>query len=264
MSPNKNVQQDNTPSFIKTQRQFTQYIRDPDNSPKPTDIESRRMDMYRDLLFTNISGMLSDSFPVLKQILSEDKWIALCRDFFSRHQSHSPYFSEISQEFIHFLQSERNESEEAKNDLPFLVELAHYEWTELFISIAEENVVNHETIENPINKVLTVSNTAMAVAYTFPVHKISPDYLPSEAPDDPTYLAVYRTTDNQAGFLETTPMTHTLLTALADNTELTTNALLTKLADDLQHPNPAIIIEGGLSIVNDFMQRGIVILAAPT
>jgi hypothetical protein len=257
---NKNVQQDNTPSFIKTQRQFTQYIRDPDNSPKPTDIEERRMDMYRDLLFTNISGMLSDGFPVLKQILPEAKWTALCRDFFSRHQSHSPYFSEISQEFIQFLQSERSESKESENDLPFLVELAHYEWTELFVSIAEENVAKLETIENPTNRVLTVSNTAMAVAYTYPVHKISPDYLPSEAPDKPTYLAVYRTTDNQAGFLETTPMTHALLVTLTNNVELTTDDLLSQLANQLQHPNPNIVKEGGLTIVNDFIQRGIVIL----
>jgi hypothetical protein len=258
---NKNVQQDNTPSFIKTQRQFTQYIRDPDNSPKPTDIEERRMDMYRDLLFANISGMLSDGFPVLKQILPDDKWTALCRDFFSRHQSHSPYFSEISQEFIQFLQSERHESKESQNDLPFLVELAHYEWTELFISIAEESEAQHDSIKDPLNKILTVSNTAMAVAYTYPVHKISPDYLPSEAPNEPTYLAVYRTTNNQAGFLETTPMTHALLAALTDNVELTTETLLIQLANQLKHPNPDVVIQGGLGIVDDFISRGIIVSA---
>ena len=58
-------------------------------------------------------------------------------------------------------------------------------------------------------------------------------------------------------------MTHTLLASLTDNIELTTETLLTQLANQLKHPNPDVVIQGGLSIVDDFIQRGIVILAEP-
>ncbi|HIF18560.1 MAG TPA: DUF2063 domain-containing protein [Cycloclasticus sp.] len=246
---------------MRAQHAFTHYIRDPKNAPRPTDIEERRMNMYRDLLFTNISNVISDAFPVLKQISSEEHWEALCRDFFARHPSHSPYFSEISQEFLQYLQTERHDSPDAKDDFPFMLELAHYEWAELFVAIAEDGDSEQIANTDPLNQVLSVAHTALSLAYTYPVHTISPDVLPTEAPEQPTYLVVHRSDDNRAGFLETTPMTHALLTALADNTELTTNALLIKLANDLQYPNPAIIIEGGLNIVNDFISRGIIVLA---
>lgn len=254
----KKVQPGSTPSFIRTQHAFTQYIRDPKNAPRPTDIEERRMNMYRDFLFANISSTLSDGFPVLKKICTEQQWEDMCRDFFSRHQSHSPYFSEISQEFIQYIHNERANSAEAKNDFPFLLELAHYEWSELFVSIAE-----HETetapISDSLNQILTIAPTAMALAYTYPVHKISPDVLPTQAPEQPTYLVVYRDADNFVTFLETTAITHALLTALTDNTEQQTSALLDQLAKDLQHPNPELIIQNGLSILEDFITRGIVI-----
>ncbi|HIE91108.1 MAG TPA: DUF2063 domain-containing protein [Methylophilaceae bacterium] len=256
---NKNVRPDKTPSFIRTQHAFTQYIRDPKNAPRPTDIEERRMNIYRDLLFTNISSVISDAFPVLKQILSEKHWNALCRDFFARHPSHSPYFTEISQEFLQYLQTERLESPDAKNDFPFMLELAHYEWAELYVAIAEDDDSEQTTITDPLGQILSIANTALSLAYTYPVHTISPDVLPTEAPEQATYLVVHRSADNRADFLETTPMTHALLTALADNTELSTQALLAKLAQDFRHPNPGIVIEGGLSIVNDFIHRGIVV-----
>ncbi|HAI96468.1 MAG: DUF2063 domain-containing protein [Cycloclasticus sp.] len=250
--------QDNTPSFIQTQHEFTRYIRDPKNANKPADIEERRLNIYRDLLFTNISNVLSDGFPVLRKLHSEQQWANICQDFYHRHPSKSPYFADISQEFIQYLQNERANSATSNTDFPFLLELAHYEWIELVISIAEETT-NNLAITDPINQTLTIAPTALAVAYTYPVHKISPDFLPSAPPEHPTYLTVYRDTENKTGFLETNAMTHALLTALTNNTHTVTNDILFQLAQHLQHPKPEIVIEGGLSILNDFIQRGIVI-----
>jgi len=254
------VSQDNTPSFIQTQHAFTQYIRDPKNAPRPSDIEERRINIYRDLLFTNISSTLSDGFPVLKKICSEQQWENICRDFYNRHPSQSPYFSDISQEFVQYLQNERLDSPDSINDFSFLLELAHYEWVELVISIAEEETENI-SVSDPLNQALTVASTALAVAYTYPVHKISPNFLPKKAPAQPTFLAVYRNADNRTGFLETTSITHALLVALANNTNLLTSQILSKLAKDLQHPNPDVVIEGGLTILDDFINRGIVVPA---
>jgi hypothetical protein len=252
---------DNTPSFIRTQHQFTQYIRNPKTAPAPTGIEKRRMDLYCDFLFTNISNFLAENFPVLNKIMSEQQWEELSRDFFSRHSSHSPYFSQISQEFLHYLQNERLENPQSKHDLPFLLELAHYEWTELVISIAEDLDSGNSIITDPLTQALTLSDTALALAYQYPVHKISPDFIPTELPAQATYLVVYRNVEDQIVFLETNPVTHALLETLTDNTEQATLSVLNKLADDLQHPNPDILIQGGLSILNDFISRGIVISA---
>ncbi|PCI21958.1 MAG: DUF2063 domain-containing protein [Piscirickettsiaceae bacterium] len=244
---------------MQTQHQFTQYIRDPDNSPKPADIEERRMNMYRDLLFTNISNIISDAFPVLKKITSDKNWEAMCRDFFVRHPCHSPYFSEVSQEFIQYLQNERREASHAAEDFSFLLELAHYEWAELFVSVAEDAKETKPVISNPLNQVLTVANAAMSLAYQYPVHRISPDYIPTEPDEQPTFLVVYRDSNDKVGFLETNPMTHALLEKLSNNSSLTCQQILTALADEMQHPNPDIVIQGGASILLDFVSRGIVV-----
>tara|TARA_R110002074_G_scaffold145034_1_gene293216 strand:+ start:83198 stop:83941 length:744 start_codon:yes stop_codon:yes gene_type:complete len=246
---------------MRTQHQFTQYIRNPKTAPVPGDIEQRRMDLYCDFLFTNISNFLAENFPVLKKIMSEQQWEELSRDFFSRHSSHSPYFSQISQEFLRYLQSERLENPQSKHDLPFLLELAHYEWTELVMSIAEDVDSESSIITDPLAQALTLSDTALALAYQYPVHKISPSFIPTEPPAQPSYLVVYRNVDDQIVFLETNPITHALLETLADNTEQATLSVLSKLADDMQHPNPDTLIQGGLSILNDFISRGIIISA---
>lgn len=253
------MQPDNTPRFFKTQHTFTQYIRNPDNAPIPTDIEARRMNIYRDLLFDNISGVIGDTFPVLKEITSEDHWVQLCRDFFNRHTSQSPYFSEISQEFIQYLQTERPNNEHSNQDFPFLVELAHYEWAELFVTIAEEDNVTPPKSTERLNQTLALASTAINLAYQYPVHNISPDFIPTAPSEHATYLVVYRNIDNEAVFLETNSMTYSLLDRLFGNTKLTNEQVLSALADDMQHPNPDVVIKGGLSIIEDFITRGIII-----
>ena len=40
--------------IFEQQHIFTQYMRDPENSPMPDDIEPRRMSIYSDLVFRNI------------------------------------------------------------------------------------------------------------------------------------------------------------------------------------------------------------------
>ena len=61
----------------------------------------------------------------------------MVRDFFSQHKSHSPYFLEISQEFLAYLQNERTPQPE---DPAGMLELAHYEWVELALTVSEDTI----------------------------------------------------------------------------------------------------------------------------
>lgn len=89
-------------SFVETQQAFMAYIRDPDNQPAPSGIESRRLKIYQELFFNNIEGFVSSAFPVLKSLYPATQWLALVRQFFVKHHCKSPYFLEISQEFLLF------------------------------------------------------------------------------------------------------------------------------------------------------------------
>ena len=83
------------PDFQETQFGFAAHLRDPAANPAPDDIEDRRMAIYRELFFNNVAGLLGRTFPVLHKILGAERWAIVMRDYFSRHQSHTPLFLEM-------------------------------------------------------------------------------------------------------------------------------------------------------------------------
>ena len=123
--------------FQSLQRAFAAHIRDPAANPAPADVEDRRMQVYRDLFFNNMQSLLAGTYPVLHEVLGPDRWKRLVRDFYSKHHCHTPLFPEVAREFLRYLRDERDATE---SDPPFLCELAHYEWTELALSVAEETL----------------------------------------------------------------------------------------------------------------------------
>ena len=114
------------------QSEFAAHIRDPETNPAPADIETRRMAIYNELFFNNVSNFLAGHFPILCQTLSEERWALLVRDYFRDHRSHSPLFPDMPGEFLQYLAEEREKGQQSdpEQDLPFMAELAHYEWVE--------------------------------------------------------------------------------------------------------------------------------------
>ena len=93
--------------FIRQQYAIAAHIRDPDHAPAPADIEDRRMDIYRELFYNNVEGFISGTFPVLRDILEDEDWHAMVRDYFHQHRSRTPLFLEIPREFLAWMHDER-------------------------------------------------------------------------------------------------------------------------------------------------------------
>ncbi len=200
--------------FRSKQAEFAAYIRDPENNPVPVDVNEQRMAMYRELFFNNIESFLSGNFPVLRKLLDDCQWFALVQDFFAKHPCQSPYFSEIPEEFLSYLENERDGS----GDFPFMLELAHYEWVEMALSIAKENLtVSNMNPDNLLNSNIALSPLASPLVYQYPVHKIAPEFLPIEAPELPTFLIVYRNIKDDVNFIEITPITYRLLEIIQEH-----------------------------------------------
>lgn len=198
--------------FKATQAEFSAYIRTPDTAPCPDGVPAKRMQVYRELFFNNVENFLSSNFPVLRKILSDTQWQQLAQDFFASHPCTSPYFSEIPEEFIAYLQHERVAS---ADDYPFMLELAHYEWVEMALSIAQESLpeIKEQHITD-LEQTIRLSPLAWILAYHYPVHKISPGYLPIQAPEQASYLIVYRDSEDTVKFIELSPMSFQLLQTL--------------------------------------------------
>ncbi len=246
------------PAFKKHQYEFTAHIRNPEKNRAPDGIEDRRMKIYRELLYNNIEGFISSGFPVIRTIYSDENWHKMVRDFFAHHQSQSPYFLEISQEFIEYLQNERAPQDE---DPAGLIELAHYEWVELALHVSDESIdmENIDANGDLLKGRPVFSPVAWPLVYEFPVHTMSPENLPTEAPAQPTYLVVYRNRKDQVNFLEINPITARLVGLLQDNENFTGLDAIEFITDEMSHPNPEVVKQGGLAALQELQQYGIIL-----
>jgi len=245
------------PDFIRQQYAFAAHIRDPQRHPAPAGIEDRRMAIYRELFYNNVEGFLANNFPVLREILDDDSWHALAHDFFARHRSHSPLFMEIPREFLAYLDEERGAHD---GDPPFMRELAHYEWVELALSLAEhETPAPADNAADLLDGIPVLSSLAWPLSYQYPVHRIGPDYLPGSCGDQPTYLLVYRDAEDRVGFIELNPVSARLFSLLQERPDQTGRTLLRQIADELQHPDVEAVVRGGSAILDEWRQLGVVL-----
>lgn len=202
------------------------------------------MGIYRDLIYNNIEGFLNSGFPVLCELHDDDAWHALVREFIVNHQCHTPYFLEISQEFLRYLQ--QHPMAEQK---PYLVELAHYEWVELALDVSAEEFPPGLLEGDLMERHPVVSPLAWNLSYQFPVHKIDKHFQPSLAETTPTFLVVYRNHLDQVKFMESNAATSRLLNLLEGDANLTGRQALILLADEMSAPNIDTFLQYGSDIL---------------
>ena len=186
--------------LFSEQMAFAAHLRDPSVHPAPEQIEDRRLQIYRDLFYNNVEGFVANGFPVIKSLLDDASWHQLVRRFFRDYRCKTPYFIEIAEEFLNFLQTEPQPLQE---QLPFLVELAHYEWVELAVDTSTEQIPKLGF--NPNGDMLQghplLSPLAHVLTYEYPVHQIKPGFVPKEKSAAPHFLLVYRNLDDRVKFM---------------------------------------------------------------
>ncbi len=231
-------------SFKKVQYDFTAHLRDPENAAAPSDIEDRRMEVYRGLFYRNVKNFIDNAFPVLRKLYNEEDWHKMVREFFANHQSVSPYFKDISLEFLTYLQNER---EPRIEDPVFINELAHYEWLEINITFSdiEPDLSTINKHGDLLTGIPVLSPLAKMHGYHYPVHKIKPSFQPEEPSKEVHFLMVHRDLQDKVTFTELNPITAMLVDTLAENNCKTGQQCLDEIVKQINHPNPEIVFKGG-------------------
>jgi hypothetical protein len=244
--------------FREIQYAFARHIRDPEHNAPPTDAEDRRMAIYRELFFNNLRNLISQTFPVLRKLHTPEKWQAFIRGFMVSHEAQTPYFLEIPHEFLEYLQ---NEYEPDEDDYPFLLELAHYEWVELALSVSDDDndMTGIDTDGDLLDQVPVKSNLAWLFAYQYPVHRISTDFKPDSPGEQPTFLAICRKSDDDMDFMELNPVMASLLERIRENEHKTGRELLNDLADEIGFADKAQFIEHGRAAMQQMRDAEILV-----
>ncbi len=236
---------------------FAAYLREPERNPPPAGVDPERMAVYRELFFNNIESFINSNFPVLRKIYPEAEWRALAADFYAHHRCQTPYFCEIAREFLDYLQQRRGELPHA-----FTLELAHYEWVEMALAIAREELPPEQELPaGGLPAALKLSPLAWPLLYQYPVQLISPDYLPSQPPEQPTYLIVYRDRGDEVHFMQATPFTYWLLQSIDAQPGANADAYLGQLAAEAGLAMDAIR-EHGLDALRQLHAKSIILPAS--
>jgi hypothetical protein len=242
-------------AFQQIQESMTRFVRDPDTCSGPEGIEARRMAIYRDLFFNNIEGFLSNGFPVCRSLYCDEAWHSMVRDFMCRHCCQSPYFLHIAEEFLTYLSEERD----SQTDPVFLRELAHYEWVELALDIAEQELPPAVAVGDVLKVCWAVSPLAWSLAYQFPVQHISGDFQPTAPSAEPTFIVVYRNRQDEVQFLEINQVTARLLNIIVERPELNGAEILAEIAREL-HVEYASVVGFGSEILAQMRELDILLV----
>ena len=235
--------------LLALQKAFTEHLRDPDNIPVPTGLDKRRMSVYSELIFNNVSALLADFFPVIKSLLPEPTWQQMVRDFFISHQSQTPYFMELSGEFAEYLSQTQLIA-----GLPgFIRELAHYEWLELALYTMEEDLPGSMVEPAQLGtSPLSLSPLAQPFAYQYPVHRISPEFQPTAPGEQPTLLMVARGQDESVHFYSLQPLSFQLLHEMQQNPGLVPDDWLHDVASQMDVENKNAFVRNGIALLQSF------------
>lgn len=242
------------PKHIQTQREFAAHIRAPHKYPKPDDVDPRRMKVYNDLFFNNVSGFLDGTFPVCAEIIGAKRWTEIARDFFASHHCQTPYFLEIPQEFLRYLEEEFVAQ---PGDPDYFYELAHYEWLELAIDVSDDEISGQIDANADLSSTVPVfAAAAQGFVYQYPVHCISAANTNPEPQQ--TALIVFRDRQDQVRFIETNLMTIHLLIKLKSE-ELSGLQAVEKLLQENGMELSEVAVQGGLSILEEWRQQGLIL-----
>ncbi len=237
-------------------RTLAAHLRAPALNPPPIAINSKRLQVYVDLLFNNVDDVLSRAFPVTHSLLTANQWQTLIRQFYSEHACQTPYFREMAGEFIQWL-SEHFTATGLNSAYPFLLELMHYEWVEipLLMDQTEFDWESFNTEGDWLEAVWVFNPVMLLQSYQYPVHTISAKNLPTEP--HPTHLLLVRNRQHKIDFLELNAVTAHLVELLMHKN--TTKAAIAEISQKIHYIDHVQLLQFGLQLLAQFRSQDIVL-----
>ncbi len=172
--------------------------------------QAERFLLYRTLVRDNLLAPLENTFPVLRALLGPEDWDQATAAFLAARSLASPYYRDIAPAFAAWLA----ETGWGQDRWPAVLELAHYECTELLVTRGPDlpALAGLGARPDPASR-LVLEPGAQVVSYRHAVHRANEERPVPRA--EPTHLLLYRDLEGGFGVLELTGATAALLASTA-------------------------------------------------
>ncbi|RYU62519.1 DUF2063 domain-containing protein [Methylolobus aquaticus] len=253
--------------FQLFQRAFLASLRDPHRSRAPDGVPTGRWRVYRELLYNKIEASLAACFPNSRALLGPRAWTRLVKAFIAEHRCLGPCYREIPDEFMHYLQARGP----GAADPPCLFELAHHEWMELVLMIAEaEAPAEIDPAGDLLANTPVLAPVLSLSCYRFPVRAIAPDRSgwsrwkkrAVEAETVPHFMLGFRNAEDEVRFTELSAVTAQLVQRLIDQDPaqaVTGREILWRLAVDSGPPDPERFVSYGAATLLELRAQGAIV-----
>lgn len=241
-------------SFAEYQAAFAARIRDPKGAPRPPGAPARRMRAYEELLYNNLDGFLLACYPVTRKLLGARVWRRTVKRFFAERRCHSPLFRDIPKTFLDWIEVE---SASLFPEQPFLPEFMHYEWLELAVSIAPDEI--DPAAIDPAGDLLhgrpVLNPTARLACYRYPVHRIGPRCKPAAPEAEPQCYLLFRDATDEVRFIHLNPLSARLVAMIRDHQPSGREALA-HLAGEVAPDQYDLYLDAGAGLLRDLRAQG--------
>ena len=241
--------------FQQYQTAFTDHIRDPGVAARPAGVPARRMKIYTEIVFNNMEATLAACFPVCKKIVGVRRWRRLVRAFMTEHRCTTPWFRQIPEELLRWLETR---PAPVADFPPFFASLAHYEWIELMVALADVQPAPADADGDLLAERPVLAAALTLLEYPYPVHHISPRFKPLHPDAEPTRFLVFRDAHDAVRFVEVNAVTARLVQLLQAETG-SGRQVLERIAGELQHPDPDAVIAFGAGLLGELRQQGAIL-----
>ncbi len=244
-------------SVAEIQRQFTRYLRDPENSPLPPGTDAVYMEMYarhyRDKLYRVLENWMSG----LVDSLGKKRVIALLNEYVRLPRESLYGVSSFEDAFCRWLKSESQALE-----LPrWIPDLADYS-----LAIKEVNALEEisedgiDSEEDLLAGIPVFSELAKLLCFEWPVHRIGEDFIPETKPLEPVWLIVYRNRQGRCSYLELNRLAADIAARVRDNVDgCSGEEILIESESGFSLAEPAARVQEGIGILEALRKRDIIL-----
>ena len=147
-------------------------------------------------------------FPRAARNFERRKWAKPVARIFAEHRCHTPFFRQIPDEFVQYVQSERGVR---AGDPPFMPELAHYEWIELVLSVSNKAAELDRSPRWRFDQRSPglESRLSLAAIRLSRTARLGPSTNRAPRPHNPPISLVFRDADFTVRFIELNPVSRT-------------------------------------------------------